>query len=157
MKEVIKVLSSDHEIIAGKIKVLQSLIDMESAERFPKIQEVLIFFEDFLFKSHHIKEEQVLYAWMVGQNERSDSELIKKIIDDHNSFHQASRELTNNIDNFINKRTSPTEKSILFDLSEFIANYIDHMESEESFIYEIASSLKISIEEEEKLLKKLIL
>lgn len=155
MKEIIKILSDDHEIIAEKIKLLNAMLNVEPAESFPQIHETLSFFEDFLFQTHHKKEEQVLYAWMVQQNERADNELIKKIIDDHNSFHKKSNEIKAGIELFLKNRPGPTALTILYDLSEFISSYIEHIEREENFIYEIANGLSISEEETAKLLKKL--
>lgn len=155
MKEVINLLAEDHEVITNKIDELYSLLNIEPQDSFPKIAEILSFFDDFTFKHHHQREEKVLYTWMIGQNEKADSGLIQKIMDDHKDFENTSREIKVSIANYLNKNPSATPVSILYDLSLFITKYREHIEREESFIFEIANGLKISKNEMDILLKKM--
>lgn len=155
MKEVIDLLADDHEVITLKIDELYSLLYVEPQDGLPRIAEILSFFDDFTFKHHHQREERVLYNWMLGQNEKADSGLIQKIMDDHKDFENSSREIKHSIENYLNKTPSATPVSILYDLSLFITKYREHIEREESFIFEIANGLKISKSEMDLLLKKM--
>lgn len=155
MKEVIKILAADHEIVIEKLALLESFLDESPAVSFVKVEETLSFFENFLFNSHHKKEEEVLYAWMISQNKNSDDVLIQKIVDEHKTFHEISKGISSDVKKFLNKEDSPSAVEIVYELGEFIRKYNDHMKREESFIYEIASGLDISKDEEEKLLSKL--
>lgn len=141
IRELIAKLNQDHEIVSAKIYQLNSLINLPAEESFPKIVEMLNFFEDFIFKIHHKREEELLYSWMVKQNKNSDTQLIQKIIDDHNAFSEFAKKIVIDIENHFQNKPAPTVGSIRYDLSLFIGNYVDHIEKEESFIYLIAESL----------------
>lgn len=156
MKEVINLLAEDHEAITDKIDQLHSLLNGEPQNTFPKIVEILSFFDQFTFKHHHQREEKVLYNWMIGQNEKADTSLIQKIMDDHKTFENSSKEMKLSIEKYLNNIPGPTPVSILYDLSLFITKYREHIEREESFIFAIADGLKISKSEKELLLKKMI-
>ena len=106
---------------------------------------MLHFFEEFIFKVHHQREEELLYKWMVKQNKNSDSQLIEKIIGEHNTFLDEGRRITAEIQKFLqNKKDAPTLGSIRYDLSHFLNLYVSHIEKEETFIYLIAEGLAAS-------------
>ena len=141
INELIAMLNKDHEIVSAKIYQLNVLINLPAEEAFPKIVELLNFFDDFIFKIHHKREENLLYSWMMKQNKNSDTQLIQKIIDDHDAFSVFAKKIILDIENHLQDKPSPTVGAIRYDLSLFIANYVDHIEKEESFIYLIAESL----------------
>lgn len=155
MKEVIKLLADDHESITGKIDEMYSLLNVDPKDSFSKIYEILSFFNDFTFKLHHAREEKVLYTWMLRQNEKSDAVLIQKIMDEHAFFEKSSHEIMNSIDNHLKKLPGETPVSILSDLSLFITKYREHIEREETFIFQIADGLKITASEMQTLLEEM--
>lgn len=144
MKEIIELLAGDHGVITAKIDEIETMQNNDSKESFKKIAEVLSFFDDFTFKSHHQKEEKILYDWMMKQNAKSDTALIKKIVDDHESFEKNSKKIQGSIEKYLKDTPGVTPVSIHYDISLFISRYREHMEREESFIFQIAESLKIS-------------
>lgn len=154
MKEIIEVLALDHGVITAKIDEIETLQNNDSKESFNKMAEILAFFDDFTFKTHHQKEEKILYEWMLKQNAKSDTALIQKIVDDHESFERNSKKIQGAIQKYLNDATGVTPVSIHYEVSLFISKYREHMEREESFIFQIAESLKITPQELERLKKE---
>lgn len=141
ISELIAKLNEDHSIVSEKVHLLSTLINLHPEEGFPKIIEELKFFETFIFSVHHKREEEVLYKWMVGQNKNSDSQLIQRIIDEHNTFSNDAKKIIKDMENYLAKNNSAPIATIRYNLARFLSTYVEHMEKEESFIYLIAEGL----------------
>ena len=155
MKKVINVLIDDHSQISASLDELKVLLKEGSRESLKKIYEIFSFFEEFTSKEHHQREERVLYTWMLIQDKNSDSSLIRKIISEHEFFENKIKEIREAIRFIMNAGEEVTSISVFYEIELFIAKYEEHIEREETFIFEIADGLKISQEEVQNLVEKM--
>lgn len=155
MKEVIDILIEDHKIITQKIDDLYSLLHLGPDESFEKILKILSFFNEFTFTGHHQREGQILYAWMVKQNKNSDTLLMDRINAEHTALEKLGSGIAQSVENYLSKKAGASAVSALADLSYLITKYREHIEREETFIFMIAESLKLSQKEEQEMIAQM--
>jgi hemerythrin-like domain-containing protein len=155
MKEVIDILVEDHKIITQKIDELYSLLPLKPEESFTQILQIFSFFNEFTFKGHHQREGQVLYTWMVKQNKNSDTMLMDRINNEHIMLEKLAQNIVQTITNCLSNKPEASAISALAELSFMITKYREHIEREESFIFMIAESLKLSEKEEREMILKM--
>lgn len=142
MQNLIKELDSDHELILKKMDEMSAFLEEKDFHKtFPRLLEVLIFFEKFTFSEHHTREENILFKWMKDQNKNSDKELINKIVDDHKFLEKMLIQVRNNVEAFLNKKDVVSVNVIAAELTFFLTMYREHVERESSFIFAVASAL----------------
>ena len=142
MQKLIDELNVDHDLIIKKMDEIYSLLSVKNFEEtFPNLLEIILFFETFAFKEHHIREHKVLFQWMMDQNKNSDKSLINKIINDHKILEALMVNLRNGVEAFLNKTSSVPTSTIGSDLSYFVVKYREHLDQESKFIFAIASAL----------------
>lgn len=155
MKQVLKYLTDDHSKITESLNEMYSLLKLDTNESLERISEILNYFESYVFRVHHKREETVLYSWMINQNPKSDTALMQKIIDEHNLLEIGIKEIQSTIKSYIKGNCTQTSISILYEVNLFIIKYRKHIDSEEKFIFEIADSLKISENKLQNLLEQM--
>ncbi len=138
IKDLLKELDNDHELIDKKINELDELCKKNAAEVLMKAAGVLAFFNEFVFNGHHQREEKVLYHWMLKQNQNSDNFLIQHVINEHRRLEKMADQINRDMDLFLNKEQGPTPVAILADVSLFVSVYREHVERESGFIFKIA-------------------
>lgn len=148
MKEIIKILVEDHQKIANKLSDLDQLLINKSDKSLSDIAQILKFFNDFTFRGHHLREDEVLYAWMRTQNPNSDTTVMDRIKSEHDRLEKMCDQIQKSIE------SSPKEV-ILSDVKDFITLYFEHMEKEEKFIFMIAEGLGLCGSEKEAMLLKM--
>ncbi len=155
MKDVITILMDDHKKVDEVLIDIKRLMTLTPAESFAHLAKSLEFFKTFTFKGHHVREEDVLYAWMVNQNKNADISIMERIKNEHKQLEGLGLALLNAINNSLAKKATMTEISILSDLNDFVVIYMEHIEKEENFIFMIAEGLKLTKEQEVAMLKKM--
>lgn len=148
MKEIIKILVDDHQKIAKQISDLDQILINRSDKSLTEVAQILKFFKEFTFKGHHLREDEVLYAWMRSQNPNSDTTVMDRIRSEHGRLEKMCEQIHKDLE------SSPKE-AILSDLKDFITLYLEHMEKEEKFIFMIAEGLGLCGNEKEAMLKKM--
>lgn len=155
MKDVIAILMDDHKKVDEVLIDIKRLMTLTPAESFTHLVKSLEFFKTFTFKGHHVREEDVLYAWMGNQNKNSDTSIMDRIKNEHKQLEGLGLTLLDAINNSIAKKATMTEISILSDLNDFVVIYMEHIEKEENFIFMIAEGLKLTKEQEAAMLTKM--
>lgn len=142
MQKLIKELDSDHELILKKMDEMSAFLEEKDfSKTFPRLLEVLKFFEKFTFSEHHTREENILYKWMKDQNKNSDKDLINKIVDDHKFLEKLLIEIRTHVESILNKKEAVSENVIAAELTFFLTMYREHVERESSFIFVVANAL----------------
>ena len=155
MKEIIGLLLDDHKIIHEKILDTKRLMTLPTEESLIQLATNLSFFKDFTFKGHHLRENEILYAWMEQQNSNADTAIVNRIKHEHEQLELLSNRLLTSINNALKKNPDATNVAILSDLSDLIVLYLEHMEREEKFIFMIAEGLKLTKEQKAEMLLKM--
>jgi hemerythrin-like domain-containing protein len=155
MKEIIAILLNDHKQIFEKITDIKRLMTLPPEESFHQLAANLTFFQDFTFNGHHLRENEILYAWMGKQNANADTSIMDRIKHEHEQLEQRSNTLLSSLHNAIKKTPDATNTAILSDLNDLIVLYLEHMEKEEKFIFMIAEGLKLTKAEEAIMLNKM--
>ncbi len=155
MKEIIELLENDHKIIADKIADLKRLMSLDPETSFSQIATDLAFFQDFTFKGHHLREDEILYTWMRLQNPKSDTAVMDRIKNEHTHLEKLGTKILISVQNYQKNTPDSSIVTIISNLNDFINLYIEHMEKEEKFIFMIAEGLRLSKNEKKAMLKKM--
>jgi hemerythrin-like domain-containing protein len=155
VKEIIAILMDDHKKVDEAISDIKRLMTLSPEESFIQLAERLTFFKDFTFKGHHVREEEVLYAWMGKQNSNSDTSIMDRIKNEHKQLEALGQKLLDAVNAALLKKSTMSNVAILSDLNDFIVIYLEHIEKEENFIFMIAEGLKLTSEQEATMLLKM--
>jgi len=151
MKDIIEILCNEHRIIDEKIKQLDEFTNLKEIDLYQPLQEILQFLKNEITEKHHRRENEVLYTWMVEQNKNADTELINRIISEHNYIDKLIQECLN-----IMNKPQDNYIALKMKILDLTTSYKAHMEKEEKFIFQIANALKCSNRKSKELLNKLI-
>ena len=155
MKKIIQILNDDHSKIKDAILALEDLMALPPEKSLDNIAKSLMFFKDFTFQGHHKREEEILYAWMKGQNPNSDTALMDRIKNDHTQLEMLGDKILKNINSHLNKEPNATIVTIMSDLDNFVLNYVEHIVKEENFIFMIAESLQLTDQQKNEMLLRM--
>ena len=155
MKDIIKILEEDHKKITKEIYDIENLLNLKPEDSFSRLAEKLSSFRDFTFKGHHLREDEILYAWMRSQNSNSDTVVMDRIKSEHNRLEKLGDKIYAAIQNSLNSAGDTSQQIILGDLKDFITLYFEHMDKEEKFIFMIAEGLNLGETEQKAMLKKM--
>ena len=155
MKEIIEILENDHKISAEKIIDIEKLMAADPEESFTQIVTDLTFFQDFTFRGHYLREDEILYTWMRLQNPNSDTAVMDRIKNEHTQLENLGTKILVAIKNHQLNTPDTTNVTIFSNLNDFINLYIEHMEKEEKFIFMIAEGLRLSKNGKKAMLRKM--
>ena len=142
MKDLIRELNNDHEIISQVMSSLEGHLHKNNfSESLRELQSSLNVLSETMLANHHEKEEKYLYDWMIKQNKNSDKELIRKLVDDHKCFEVSLQKIKADIEKYLNNSESVSIGGIGSDLNLLVVQYKEHLDRESNFIFYIAETL----------------
>lgn len=137
MKDPIKVLLNEHDIITSAIdiaKEAEKLIAKDVIAYEKTIRELIHFFRIYADKYHHNKEEQILFPEMNKKNELLEDGVIKEMLENHEDF----RSMIKDIETFLDKKDFVKAQQKLHVYSEAL---LDHIAVENDEVFHMAESL----------------
>ena len=143
MSETLKIIRAEHRRLAAVINcfvgVLQEIKDRDHPPEFEMFEQVVVYFEQFLYRFHHPKEDQYLFPRLL-ERAKDSTEVIQRLESEHEQGKEILVKLRTNLDNY---RAHPDQDS--FDSFYNIAMvYRDfewhHMGTEERDVLPLAES-----------------
>ncbi len=137
----ILILIDDHKKILAELSIVEKSITDDPTHLKPDMIEVLRELKDFTLFTHHKREDDVLFTWMLEQNPNADKMVIKRIRDEHERLETLQRIIFSQIAYLSSDESVIPPKTLVFTVTEFIQLYREHIDVEEKFIYPIAKGL----------------
>ncbi|MGE0568372.1 MAG: hemerythrin domain-containing protein [Bacteroidia bacterium] len=137
MKDPIKVLFEEHEIILSAIEVAKQTDKLLAKDEiaYQKIVRQLIhFFRVYADQFHHYKEEKILFPEMNKKNELLEDGVIKEMFEHHEDF----RNMIKSIENFLEKKEYMRAQQ---QLHIYIEVLLDHIAVENDEVFQMAETL----------------
>ncbi len=86
MSETLKIIRAEHRRLAAVINcfvgVLQEIKDRNHPPEFEMFEQVVVYFEQFLYRFHHPKEDQYLFPRLLERAKKS-AEVIERLESEH--------------------------------------------------------------------------
>ena len=109
MSETLKIIRAEHRRLAAVINcfvgVLQEVKDRDHAPEFEMFEQVVVYFEQFLYRFHHPKEDEYLFPRLL-QRATDSAEVIERLESEHVEGKDILVKLRTNLDRY---RAQPEE------------------------------------------------
>lgn len=138
MKDPVKILFQEHEIITTAIKLARQadifFIRKGETAYLNVVRHLIDFFRDYADKYHHYKEENILFPEMNKKNELLEGGVIKEMLENHEDF----RNMLNKIENFLNSKDYTKAQEQLGIYTEAL---LDHIAVENDEVFQMVETL----------------
>lgn len=139
MRTILSTLCKEHQAILDQLIQIEKKTTQYSdlLEEFKKLQKLTI-------QTHHKREEETLFTWMLEQNPNSDATIINQIKNEHMELEFKQKHIAGNLEKLLLDQSTVSLKTLAFDIQDFVDLYREHIHREENFIYLIADGLVIN-------------
>lgn len=137
MKDPIKVLFEEHEIIGFAIAVSREadkLLEVNETEYEKIVRNLIVFFRSFADRYHHAKEENILFPAMNGKNELLQDGVIGEMLENHRDF----RDMIAGIETALDRKDLLQARRQLRLYTEALS---DHIAVENDEVFQIAGTV----------------
>ncbi|MCB0421480.1 MAG: hemerythrin domain-containing protein [Bdellovibrionales bacterium] len=140
------ILMEEHQTILRRLVVLANLLETPLTGVLGSVESTLVFFHKYVDEFHHLKEEEIYFAWMQDKDSflNEDGPVLCM-----NKEHEIGRTLLEKIETdlaLFKSGQANLEKSIKSNLYQYIAFLNDHIQKEDSAIYQVAESLNEKVQ-----------
>jgi hemerythrin-like domain-containing protein len=103
MSETLKIIRAEHRRLAAVINcfvgVLQEIKDRGHPPEYEMFEQVVVYFEQFLYRFHHPKEDEYLFPRLL-QRVAESAEVIERLESEHKEGKEILLKLRTNLDNY---------------------------------------------------------
>jgi hemerythrin-like domain-containing protein len=141
MSETLKIIRAEHRRLAAVINcfvsVLQEIKDRDHPAELEMFEQVVVYFEQFLYRFHHPKEDEYLFPRLLQRAEKS-AEVIERLESEHVEGKDILVKLRTNLDNYRDKQDEATFESF-YNIAMVYRDFEwHHMSTEEREILPLA-------------------
>ena len=135
MRNPIKILQEEHNILLSALKMGLSIQKIEDEEEYRHlVNDFILFIRNYSEIYHFPKEEHFLYPLLKDRSKGMDAEFLHEICDNHEDFKALVAEMENHFANY-------DHKSLRTTMVKYLTEMFDHMNQENRVILNTAGSL----------------